>query len=125
MNEVMVRVQIPDGFELACDEMRRPLPGEWYLTTRGAVERAIGLSCDHDRVIVRPIEKWNPPEWMKPGWIAMDEDKIWLWHENEPVECQDWWSSCKGPHFDLSNVNWTPPLCDDWRKSKRRIRGKK
>ena len=122
MSEATVRVQIPKGFELACDEMRRPLPGEWYLTTRGAVERAIGLSCDHDRVIVRPIEVWTPPEWMKPGWIARDEDGMWYWSEYEPQEHDDCFAAI-GPNIPLAKINWTPPRCDDWRKSKRRIGG--
>jgi hypothetical protein len=120
MSEAIVRVLIPDGFELACDIMRQPLPGEWYLTTRGAVERAVS-ACYQDRVIVRPIEVWTPPEWMKPGWIAMNENMIWYWYEKEPVDCQDDWLSCQGPHFELSHIKWTPPCCDDWRQSKQRI----
>ena len=122
MTEATVRVQIPDGFELACDFMRRPLPGEWYLTKRNTVERSILVGCYHDRVIVRPIEVWQPPEWMKPGWISRDEDKTWWWSENEP-EKQDNNFVFSGPYFELSNINWTPPRCDDWRQSKRRIGG--
>jgi hypothetical protein len=69
---------------------------------------------------IKVNEVWTPPEWMKPGWISMNEDGSWYWSKNEPKQFHNNFAVI-GPHVCLDNINWTPPRCDDWRQSKRRI----
>ena len=57
MTVASVKVQIPDGYELACDEVRLPKCGESYVSPCGNVYTAQGDGRLNLSVIVRPIEK--------------------------------------------------------------------
>ena len=78
------------------------------------------------RVVLRPI--WQPPSWMRPGWIAMDENQDWYWHAVEPSQWDHIFSSRKHSCIIYRKGkptvgDFTPPPCDDWKQSKRRIGG--
>jgi hypothetical protein len=123
MKEVSVKVQIPDGWEF--DELRLAKRGEKYLLLNGSIQ--VAQSDDSSffevpKIIVRKIEPWKQPDFLKPGWIAMDEDGEWYWYIKEPFYSSDenqWFSGDKV--ILMSEVNWTQPQCTDWKQSKRRI----
>jgi hypothetical protein len=125
MKTVSVKVKIPDGWELDCDELRLANRGEKYVLSDGTICTAqkddYGLLFV-PKIIVRKIEPWKQPDFLKPGWIAMDENGEWYWYIKEPFYSSDedqWFS---GDNVILmSEVNWTPPKCTDWKQSKRRI----
>jgi len=119
MQTVSVKVQIPDGWELACDEWRLPKAGEFYLAKDLVIEANYDLSQKH--IIVRKIEPWKQPDFLNPGWIAMDENGDWFWFSNEPMLFSRCWDQCDCFIVELDCFNWTPPQCSDWKQSKRRI----
>jgi hypothetical protein len=119
MKTVSVKIQIPDNMELACDEVRAVQPGEYFLDVDGVVMLS-RYSSQWKHPIVR--EAWKPPEFLKPGWIAMDTDEFWCWYMHEPrfdVSNGEWESG--GPLTILSHLNFTPPPCSDPKLSLRRI----
>lgn len=121
MSEAFVKVQIPDGWELACDEMRPPKQGEFYLIARDEVQcRAAGeLHLAIPRVIVR--RKWEWPAWLKAEWLFQTNTQKWLATSVMPVLCDSYWYLA-GEYFtlDMDALDFTPPPCDDWRLSLRR-----
>ena len=118
---VSVKIEIPAGWELACEHMRCPEPGDWWLDEFG---------CPHDcrpaqvrkRVIVRPAWVWQ--KWLKADWLCMASSGRWFASSGRAPKIIEnhggWWlaSGCvlvSGGEFDF-----TPPPCDDWRMSLRR-----
>jgi len=120
MKIVSIKVQIPDGWELACDEMRPPKKDEWYCFGNGDEPNRARNDFESEWVNVRKVEPWKQPEFLKPGWIAMDADGEWYWTGGEPRQCGDDWNA-EGGSIYLAFTNWTPPTCTDWKQSKRRI----
>jgi hypothetical protein len=117
-----VKVEIPDGWELACDELRLPKAGEYYLTKDLVMQAHYDFFSCQKCVIVRRVEPWKQPDFLKPGWIAMDESGEWYWYTKEPFCSPDgnqWFSG--NSVILMSEVNWTPPQCSDWKQSKRII----
>lgn len=116
MPTVSVKVQIPDGWELACDEMRCPKNGEWFLSHSGDPEQA-NIDFFNSRFPI--LRKWKQPEFLKPGWIAKDSNGLWYWFQNKPslgsMQWESDFSAC-----NLAAFKWTPPACD-WKQSKRMI----
>jgi hypothetical protein len=61
---------------------------------------------------------------MKPGWVAMDEDGSWCWYEKEPyIE-----SSIVGGYWQSNACEWIPACFDiapanDWTKSLIKVGG--
>lgn len=55
---------------------------------------------------------------MRPGWVAMDEDKEWFFHKNRPNIIWTWWDSSDDcwltKIFDIAPV-------DDWTQSLRKV----
>ncbi len=130
MAKVMVAVELPEGYELACKEIRTPKKGEQYLynsmrDSPGAVlARAEVNFVVSQYVIVRPIWQW--PEWLMVPWVVkMSQDDDWWGHMREPhlrFNAQMWVATGATGHcFNLSRgfVDWTPPPCDDWTQSLR------
>ena len=62
---------------------------------------------------------------MKPGWVAMDEDGSWCWYEKEPhIE-----SSIVVGYWQSNACEWIPACFDitpanDWTKSLIKVGGK-
>lgn len=63
--------------------------------------------------------KWQYPEWLGGAGVAMDANGAWYLY-SAPATCKDgvWFipqgtAVCIDDRFPL----WTPPHCDDWRKS--------
>ena len=118
---VQVNVEIPDGWELACDEMRAPLDGEHYMNLRNGVNKAFCVTSDYGpRIIVRKAWEWPP--WLRAAAIVIDQ------------RSRQWKACHKVPHLDEGlNEGWdgfghwatitkdmfdfTPPPCFDWRES--------
>ena len=74
------KVEIPDGWEQAFDEMRVPREGETYLVPRdGSVCVCMGPGYG-PRIIVRSTWPW--PAWLKSEWIVMDNTSHW-WATND------------------------------------------
>lgn len=72
--------------------------------------------------LIVAVPNWTPPEFLKPGWVAMDANGAWRWHEKEPHPRQNYyeWDSAGACVF-LGHFIWTPPVCADWTQSKRRV----
>ena len=118
--EITITVDIPEGYE-ATGEFRYPVSGELYLENEGCADRASSEQIfGRHRFILR--EKWAPPEFLRPGWIAMDDDGNWFWHESEPAIGNKRWLVTGGCAL-LSDFNWTPPTVTDWKQSLTRIGG--
>lgn len=119
MTKVQVWVEIPDGFELACDMLRIPIEGEQFVANDGKVSIA---HDDHalPRVIVRPTWKW--PSWLKAAAIVRVRYGEWIAHESIPAfdDVYQVWKS-DGRYFTImpSLMDFTPPPCTDWRTSLR------
>ena len=62
MTTVSVKVEIPDGWELACDHVRPVKPGEFWINYAGAVVGPCEEALNCSRVIVRNAWQW--PEWL-------------------------------------------------------------
>lgn len=117
--KVQVWVDIPDGYELACDEMRVPKTGELFIS---AYKMKVLTSCaeiDDPRVIVRPAWQW--PSWLKAVAVAMDCDNRWFAHNDVPIATDyDWWcEESTGMFLCQKTLDFTPPPCADWRQSLR------
>jgi len=93
--KVKITVDIPDGWELACDEMRSVKRGEYYLWSKIPT---MWLSDDLSKqvyVIIR--ESWQWPEWCTAK-------EIW-WSE------QCWLRGSRGlyPCFTFEGLDFIPP----------------
>ena len=116
-----VQVEIPDGWELACDEIREPRQGEHYMSPSGVI---LCASDDYRfgerRVIVR--ESWQWPEWLNAAAVCKTKWNVWWACERIPTpsECPpDGWEGV-GATMALGDlVKFEPPPCDDWRDSLR------
>lgn len=126
MAKAMVAVEIPDGWELACDEMRVPHYGDHYLAAGGIGFAVPGgaVSC-FPRVIVRRVWQW--PAWLKAEWLFCGPSGKWYASNARPSGRIDgpegyglgW--VCGGHTILIGNlIGFDPPPCDDWRKSLRR-----
>ncbi len=120
MTKVRVKVEIPDGYELACQWMRAAKIGEWYVDDPWSVTEC-GIVSVENRVIVRLAWQW--PEWLKAPWIAMDKNGKYYGYSSEPsiVGNGNMWLCEADTAADLQSwaLDWTPPPCDDWTESKR------
>ena len=110
MRQETIKVQIPDGWELVTEEI---------VIHRG--QRENDVSFAYPEIKLRKVEEWKQPDFLKPGWIAMDEDGSWWFYKNdEPRIHLHRWRNNSRPN-QIDDFNWTPPACNDWKKSKRRI----
>jgi len=117
--KVQVWVDIPDGYELACAEMRPPNDREMFISERGYVERFNKGVKLGPRIIIRPAWQW--PNWIRAEWIAMDSDGLWWCYTVEPnIYCDEWRSCELAVNLETALLDFTPPHCTDWRTSKRR-----
>ena len=79
-----------------------------------------GHSTRSPRLIVR--RKWTPQPWLKPGWIAQEQNGEWFWHSDEPkIVDGEWHNDVAFLRLLQDALDFTPPPCDDWKQSKRRI----
>ena len=119
--EITITVDIPEGYE-ATGEYRMANGEDMCLSESG--DNWIAVSGEDSRgnhIILR--KKWKPPEFLNPGWIAMDESGAWFWFESEPVFYEHYWAG-PGGFARLSEwLNWTPPTVTDWKQSLTRIGG--
>jgi hypothetical protein len=104
MKQITVELEIPDGRE--------------YVSHN--VEKA-GFRMFYVAIETRPA--WQPPEWLNPGWIAMDKNGQWYWHESKPEYRGDFWINDNGDsELDPRALKFTPPPCTDWKQSLREIK---
>lgn len=56
---------------------------------------------------------------MKPGWVAMDENQEWFWFENKPkpVIEDGFWTLENGLAAEISITAFNIAPADDWTKS--------
>ena len=105
-----IQVKVPDGTDISGydAEFRRPQQGDKILAKEG-IETAVNTwstAC----IVLTP--KWKPPEWLKPGWIAKDENG-WKWFSGKPAwsSAHRWWYQMKDSErsMDLSLTNFQGP----------------
>jgi hypothetical protein len=134
MESVLVEIEIPDGWELAEAAIRAPSEGDyWYSIERGIVYAQcrnelppafVSPICNTSdaKVIVRPTWEW--PRWLTAPWIAMDKCGAWRAYTDEPYIDFDSDVVFRGQqgggsaYLATSLLDFTPPLCVDWRNSK-------
>ena len=100
---------------------RVPTESDDWINPSGKIIGGIdGYGSQWPRLIVR--RKWTPPAWLKPGWIAMAATGEWWWHADEPqIVDGGWCNEVACVHLLQDAFDFTPPPCDDWKQSKRRI----
>ena len=91
--KVSVLVEIPDGWELACDEMRQAQPGEFHLWCGKPLRNDSGGTTHQPYVIVRKAWQW--PEWCTAKELKWCHGR-WKRHANGV-----WWS--------MHGLDFTPP----------------
>ena len=116
MKTETIKVQIPDGWELVTEEVAEIKHWSYFIKNNGEL-----IGVVYPRIELRKVEEWKQPDFLKPGWIAMDANGKWCWYGDEPSHHSNAWNVDDGGILYLGQINWTPPACDDWRKSKRRI----
>ena len=119
--EASVKVEIPDGWELACDRLRRAEFGEHVIGV-GTVEKwTAPYQSDREYVIVRKVWQW--PEWLKAAAIVQSSSDSWyackeIPQRSDTARCGwdlfHYWSL-----LDPKLIDFTPPSCVDWRDSLR------
>lgn len=119
---VEIKVSIPDGYVF--DSFRIPYPGDLYMVDGDVRERKCDTSIGFPCLIVR--KDWVWPNWLKAGWIAMDEAGAWWAYNTKPqtdISAGVWWvgSDENNPIVELDPdiVAFTCPHCSDWTKSLR------
>lgn len=87
----------------------------WVVAGKVACDVLVGT-------VIVAVPDWTPPEFLKPGWVAMDANGSWNWHEAEPMQRSNYfeWTN-SGRIMFLGLFNWSPPSCTDWTQSKHRI----
>ena len=123
MAKQLVEIDILDGWEFV--RFGGVAEGEWFIDESDEYPRQATREIATLHIVIKKVVPWEPPAFLKPGWIAMDANGTWWWYEyeegEEPTRGLCSWEF-EGNNMDgLENFNWTPPQCDDWRKSKRRI----
>lgn len=124
-----IELTIPDGVELPAEfigaTLRQLIHGEnvnvlapdgGRLQVVDSIGRTVSPQAFH---IV--LDVWQWPAFIRPGWwIAMDADGMWRASVAEPQlqENRMWVDSGGYSGVNISCFNWTPPPCDDYRKSK-------
>lgn len=123
-SKALVEVEIPDGWELACERMRPPTPGEYFWMPHFSRPWEAGLPKHHTQPKIIVHQKWTWPSWLQANYIACNRGGYWWASMQEPqldhTDCWVW--SGREEIFCLSNghVDFTPPPCTDWRQSKRK-----
>ena len=124
MPKASICIDIPDGWELACETLRKPLRGEhvaqWIDLDGSPTILAVnstalfGLS-----VIVRKTWKW--PEWLTARWVFQWPSGEWHATNARPTLGNTYWYFCdsNATTSSLSMTTLEPPACDDWRRSLR------
>ena len=105
-----IRVKVPSGTDISGydAEFKRPQRGDEILTRVG-IETAV-RTWSSAQIVLTP--KWNPPEWLKPGWIAKN-DAGWMWFSSKPEwsEAHRWWYQMSDAErsINLSLTNFRGP----------------
>ena len=121
--EVSVKLEIPDGWELACDKMRPRKKGEQCLGNTGQVLAPALRDDDPSQtynVILRPAWQW--PEWLTAAAVVVTRDGQFWACSNVPcvsTEMGSGWENT-GNTILLNGlfVALEPPQCT-WRESLR------
>lgn len=119
MPTVSVKVEIPEGYELACDTLRIVSRGEEFVQPDGELGRWIyGDVSGCPYLIVRPAWQW--PEWLKCRYIVYTIRGKWLATNFLPRLHNSAWHA-DGVFVELSPaiLDFTTPPCDDFRESLR------
>ena len=118
---VTVKVELPEGYELASDRLRRVIFGDWYVTEGKVCKWCEQRMSSREYVIVRPVWQWPP--WLKAAAIVKNAYGEWKACRTVPELClsagSGWdeygtWVTLYPELFDF-----TPPPCDDWHNSLR------
>lgn len=104
---------VPDGYEVV--RFGLPVKGDVYVGGRHASTAQFNFE-NMPQIIIRPI--YQPPTWLKPGWLAMDKNRIWYWHASKPDrDCEFWMNNEGDMQLDPRALVFTPPPCTDWTQS--------
>lgn len=115
MPRVPVLVNIPEGYELACEEIYLQ-----EIQVTPATDNRTHVVGMPSYLILRPAWQWPP--WLTAPWIAMDKGGSWYAYEAEPkkegISC--WHGDRDFALLSSHMFAFTPPPCTDWRLSKRK-----
>lgn len=118
---VSVKIEIPDGYELAEETTRPPRKGELYVHFYGdRVVEALDdwpIRMENNRIIVRPSWKW--PDWLLNKFVIQVPMGEWFGADGDPVAQNGYWDGLRNVTA-LAKTTFSPPPCSDWRKSLRR-----
>lgn len=119
---------VPSGYEPV--RFGHPKAGELFVESNdngcGRIKSEV-TDCELAlRLIVRPI--WQPPSWLKPGWIATNGGTVWLWFKTKPswLNSGGYWSdgtNIGGKAISTEMLDFTPPPFTDAASSLREIKG--
>lgn len=120
MPRTQIEIDIPDGYELACDHMRHPKAGDWFLDSTDL--SVVQSPCDRVglRVIVRPAWQW--PAWLKCDWVAQNKDGRIAIGTGQPEILERIWGAVPDGEVDYVDAKCIAinlPPCTDWRQSLR------
>lgn len=59
---------------------------------------------------------------LRAGWVAMDEDKNWMWFSHEPSAVNSWWRAATGKVVNLSLAFDIEPAPYQWFYTKTKVR---
>lgn len=116
-----VFVKIPEGYELACREMREPSESEEFLDVDGRVTKypsKLYKGSEYPRIVVK--KKWEWPKWLTVKAIAHNFDKAWFyWDKHKPAHNNIYWYDVDGTLNSIVNVTniKLPEFSKDWRDS--------
>ena len=96
MVKTLIKVQIPDGYELACDEMRIPQEGEYFLNMFGKPVKALFDIKTNKRVILKKI--WQPE--------VGKYYKFWNNESDTPVVVLTLFTMSKGVYVTTGGLHW-------------------
>lgn len=119
MFKTQILIEIPDGYELAENEMRTPRVGELYLMPNGRCNKS-SINLENDKYPILK-KKWQWPSWLKAYCIAMDKSGKWYGYRSDPYTSSEIWRNQDNSPcliLDPELVDIELPTCTDWTKSK-------
>lgn len=115
--KVQVTVDIPDGYELACEEMRAPKQGELFFYAGGVSVATFAFDESSTRIIVRPAWQW--PVCLLCDWAGRDKYGTAMLGFGDPIPTESGWRSERYQRIHEPYFAINLPPCTDWRQSLR------
>ena len=118
MPKHMIEIDIPEGYEFLKIDI--PKKGDFILERIGSRKATEAhLNFIEEKYIILQ-QTWSPPDFLKPGWIAMCSSGFWVWYKQEPILGHHTWVG-SADSYALAHVIFNKPHCSSWQESKRRV----